>query len=331
MITAVLPIREASQVADARRRAVERARSLSLSDTASGRLSIVVTELATNLLKFGREGSILLGAYEDADGEGIQVLAFDKGPGMASVARSLEDGYSTAGSAGNGLGAVRRLSCGFAIESSPNGTVVVARVGAGPAARSGMPLWGTLEIPLAGEESCGDAVCIRRRPDGWTAIVADGLGHGPSAAEASVEAVRQFRRAENEEPSEIIARVHAGLRHTRGAAVAVARLDVGRATLSFAGIGNVAAAIATPGARQQLVSLPGTAGHNARKIQCFNYSFPPRGVFVMHSDGVSASWSLDATPGLLAAHPSVIAGVLFRDHARARDDASLIVARSGPQ
>lgn len=328
MITAVLPIDEASQVADARRRAVERGRALSLDDAAVDRLSLVVSELATNLVKFAREGRLLLGAYEDAHGEGIEVLSLDKGPGIPNVVRAMEDGFSTAGSAGNGLGAVRRLSHSFALESWSTGTAILARVGRGGRDEGRFPTWGSIEVPLKGEQSCGDAICARGDERGWTIVVADGLGHGPHAAEASVEAVRQFRRFEAEAPGVLLERIHAGLRHTRGAAVAVARLDLVQASISFAGIGNVSAAIVSRRGRQHLVSLPGTAGHNARKIATFDYPFPADGLLVMHSDGVSGSWSLDASPGLFAAHPTLIAGVLLRDHARARDDASIIVART---
>ena len=328
MITAVLPVREASQVADARRRAMDRAHSLSWGEQPAGQLSIIVTELATNLVKFAQDGVLLLDAFEDADGEGIQVLALDKGPGMSSIARCLEDGFSTAGSAGTGLGAVRRLASDFAIGSWPSGTAIMARVGTRKAPTT-FRTWGALEIPLKGEESCGDAICARRHSGGWTVLVADGLGHGPLAAEASVEAVRQFRRVDEAPPGEIIERIHAGLRHTRGAAVAVARYDEARATIAFAGIGNISATIVTGSQRQHLVSLAGTAGHNARKITTFDYALAPGSLLVMHSDGISGSWSLDSMPGLVAAHPALIAGVLFRDHARVRDDASVIVVRAG--
>lgn len=330
MIALVLPIVEASQVADARRRSEERARGMSLNEVTTGQLLLIVSELATNLLKFAREGCLLISAYEDADGDGIQVLALDKGPGMTDVARCLEDGYSTAGSAGHGLGAVRRLAHAFAIASWPDGTAVMARIGAGRLHRKIMPLWASLEVPLQGEQSCGDAICARRHSNGWTIVVADGLGHGPQAAEAAIEAIRQFRHVEGRSPAEIVERIHQGLRHTRGAAVAVSLLDEKTANLSFAGIGNIAASIVTASKRQQLVSLPGTAGHNARRISTFDHPFPRDSLLVMHSDGLSSSWSLEDHPGLFAAHPAIIAGVLFRDRARPRDDASVIVARSGP-
>jgi hypothetical protein len=47
----------------------------------------------------------------------------------------------------------------------------------------------------------------------------------------------------------------------------------------------------------------------------------------MHSDGLSARWDLMSYPGLLRRAPGVIAAVLYRDMARTRDDATVIVAR----
>jgi hypothetical protein len=47
----------------------------------------------------------------------------------------------------------------------------------------------------------------------------------------------------------------------------------------------------------------------------------------MHSDGLSAHWSLDSYPGLRARHPALIAATLYRDLARERDDVTVLVAR----
>ena len=53
---------------------------------------------------------------------------------MSDVNRCLGDGYSTGGTAGTGLGAVRRMSVEFDIHSVPGeGTVVMSRVGPAPA------------------------------------------------------------------------------------------------------------------------------------------------------------------------------------------------------
>ncbi len=103
-----IAIMEPSQVAEARRRAAVLAGSLGYDETAAGRVAIVTTELATNMVKYGGPGEMLLGTYEDETGHGIQILALDRGAGMASPAHAQQDGHSTGGSPGQGLGAVKR-------------------------------------------------------------------------------------------------------------------------------------------------------------------------------------------------------------------------------
>ena len=91
------------------------------------------------------------------------------------------------------------------------------------------------------------------------------------------------------------------------------------------------AAILLPGgARHSLVSQNGTAGASRPRVVEFQYPFPPGAMLVMHSDGVGAHWELATYPGLRVKHPSLIAGVLFRDHRRERDDASVVVVKDRP-
>jgi hypothetical protein len=47
----------------------------------------------------------------------------------------------------------------------------------------------------------------------------------------------------------------------------------------------------------------------------------------MHSDGLATQWALDRYAGLTARHPSVIAGVLYRDFRRKHDDVTVLIAR----
>jgi hypothetical protein len=101
--------------------------------------------------------------------------------------------------------------------------------------------------------------------------------------------------------------------------------DAGRAT--FAGAGNVAGSILTGGTKRQMVTVNGTLGHQMGKVRQYDYPFPTGSVLVLHSDGISANWTLDKYPGLLRKHASVIAAVLFRDFRRNRDDATVVVAR----
>jgi anti-sigma regulatory factor (Ser/Thr protein kinase) len=216
-------VTEASQVAEARRRASGVAGALGFDETAVGRTAIVATELATNLVKYATGGEMLIGTFEDETGTGVEILALDRGTGMANIAEALRDGHSTGGSPGTGLGAVRRQSQAFDIAAWPGrGVAVLARI-SGNAARATdasaptVPRWGAVGVPLRGETVNGDAHCIRSHGEGWTALVADGLGHGPLAAQASEAAVRIFRKQEGDAPRGILAAIHAGLGHTRGA------------------------------------------------------------------------------------------------------------------
>jgi hypothetical protein len=77
-----------------------------------------------------------------------------------------------------------------------------------------------------------------------------------------------------------------------------------------------------------MASHNGTAGHVAPRLRDFVYPFTGRPLVILHSDGVSARWEIDAYPGLAACHPSLVAGVIFRDHRRGRDDASVVAMRA---
>jgi hypothetical protein len=185
-----------------------------------------------------------------------------------------------------------------------------------------------VEVPMPGEQACGDGWAAYEDPEGRTVFMVDGLGHGTEAAVAAHAAIAQFERSRREAPADIVQAVHLALRHTRGGAVAVARIDYASDTVVFAGLGNIAGTLIAPtGQAKRMVSHNGTAGHNARKIQAFEYP-SPQGLLIMHSDGIASTWTLDAYPGLWRAHPMLVAGVLYRDGSRGRDDATVVVART---
>lgn len=323
-----IAVDDATAVGEARRRAVAVATLLHFGELRTGQVALVATELATNLLKHGGGGRFLLG---DA-GERIDMLALDRGRGMNDIGACLADGYSTAGTPGTGLGAVRRLADHFEVASWPaQGTAVLASVAREkPPAGAGPPRVGGVVVPKRGEAVSGDDWSWRADAEGCTVFVVDGLGHGTEAAVAANEAVKQFQRSSGEPPAEIVEQVHRAMRHTRGGAVAAARVDFASRTVAFAGVGNIAGVVLGPGGQlRRMVSHNGTAGHIVRKIQSFHYPCG-NGPMILHSDGIASSWSLDGYAGLARAHPLLLAGVLYRDFARTRDDATVVVAATEP-
>lgn len=98
-------------------------------------IALVVSELATNLLRFAPGGTILAKTCLGDTGKGIVIESRDCGPGITNVELALQDGYSTGGGLGSGLPAVRRLMDDFALTTGPAGTRIEARKWLNPRSR----------------------------------------------------------------------------------------------------------------------------------------------------------------------------------------------------
>ena len=306
------------------------AASLGLNETKSGETAIVITEAARNAVIYGGGGQLVLSGIKSKHGTRMEILALDRGPGISDLSRALQDGYSTGGTPGTGLGAIKRLAEAFDVFSNAKGTAIFARIEQMEKERhsgkSSVEFAG-LVSPIAGETASGDNMAWDISGDRCAVLMADGLGHGPQAAEAADEAVRVFRAYSAESPGSVISRLHDALKKTRGAAAAVVEIHPLSGTLTYAGVGNIAGSILSNKLSRSLVSHNGTVGHVMPRIQEFKVEWPKDGILIMHSDGLMSRWDLSAYPGLLARQPALIAGVLLRDFRRERDDASVLVMK----
>jgi anti-sigma regulatory factor (Ser/Thr protein kinase) len=326
MFTAVA---DQSQVAEARRLVCNYARSIGIGDAYVDKAAIVATELATNLIKHGGGGHVHAGRFDDAAGTGLELLALDRGRGMADVQRCSQDGYSTAGSPGNGLGAIARLADDMRIYSrSGLGTAVMARLRCAGAGASRRTQVGAALAPYPGETVCGDGFAFHEHGSSRTVMLVDGSGHGVEAARAVLVAVQAFAGSAMAPCEAIMEATHRALTPTRGAAVAVARIDAAARTVRFVGVGNIGAVLMQGTVTRHMVSHNGTAGHVAPRIREFTYDFTGDPLVILHSDGLTSRWDLAAYPGLVGQHPSLVAGVLLRDHRRGRDDTSVVAIRA---
>jgi anti-sigma regulatory factor (Ser/Thr protein kinase) len=325
-----IAIDDRSAIGEARRTSAKVAEAARFGESRSSDVQLVVTELATNLFVHAKQGEILLQLLSNGPSSGFEIIAIDHGPGIADLQSCLGDGYSKAGTRGCGLGAIKRLSNEFDIYSTrPEGTVIVSRIFSQNSPAETARLYGAINVPLSGERESGDAWQFMRLKNGLAAVVIDGLGHGPLAALAAAEAVNTFNDREFDNPTAYLEAAHNAMRSTRGAAIAVAQADFNRHTLDYAGIGNISGSIFDrSGAKSRsLVSYEGIVGSKIRKLQQFEYQWMNGDVLIMHSDGLAERWKLVNYPGLVQADVSVIAGVLYRDAKRGRDDATVFVAR----
>jgi anti-sigma regulatory factor (Ser/Thr protein kinase) len=327
-----IAIEDSSQVGEARRTAGAVAAAAGLNETDAGRFAILATEAATNIAKHAGRGEMMLRSIRAPGMRAAELVAIDNGPGIPDLDRAMRDGYSTAGSPGGGLGAFSRLATRFDMYTAAGGgTVLLARVEAPIAGERGRHTLdvGVVRVPKRGELDCGDDWGLVIDEDGRALLtVVDGLGHGRAAAEAARRAVQIATEHSSNAAGVVVATVHAGLRATRGAALAVAELSADQSSIRFSGLGNIAASVISSAGSKSLVSHNGIAGHEMRKIQEFPYDWPRDGMLVVHSDGVSSRWDLSRYPGLASRDPSVVAGVIYRDYSRGRDDALVVVVRA---
>lgn len=320
-----LPVTEASEVGMVRRAAVRLAESVGLPAHKCSDAGIIATELATNLARHAQGGRVFLQAFTSAGDTWCELLAVDAGPGVADLHRCLQDGYSSGGTSGIGFGAIRRLSDEFdAFSTEGRGTVVLSRLRREPASLTPVFRFGAVAVSAPGETVCGDAWRVVEDGQQLAVLVADGLGHGPLAAEAADLAATVFEQDPFISDGDFYTRAHGRLRGTRGAAVARALVHA-RGTVDFAGVGNIASSLVGGERGRGLPSQNGTVGAEMRRqVAGLHYDWPPHGVLLMHSDGLTSRWSLDTYPGLLVRHPAVIAAVLLRDFLRGRDDATVV-------
>ncbi|MFE7814453.1 SpoIIE family protein phosphatase [Streptomyces sp. NPDC057433] len=345
-----VPVRDSTRVRDVRVAAEEAAALAGLDQRGTAAVSLVATELATNLLKHGRDGEVLVDVVdppvlrEGSPVRAVQIAAIDHGPGIADVAGALRDGFSTTRSLGAGLGTCRRLSDDFGLHSVlGRGTVAVARVGRGAPSTPGgdggpgvsVIRAGGVNVPYAGADHSGDAWAWVRSGDRHTLMLADGLGHGLEAARASTAAVEAVRARPHLGPAETLRLLHEELGATRGAAVAVAQLDARTGRLRFAGIGNVGARLREGDRWRALLSRPGIVGvHRPGTVREDDLEWSAGNVLFLHTDGLPSRWAPPSDPGTAAADPAVTAAVTIRDAGSAarpvRDDTAVAVLTSTP-
>jgi anti-sigma regulatory factor (Ser/Thr protein kinase)/serine/threonine protein phosphatase PrpC len=316
-----------SHVGAVRRRFATLAATSGLDETRTGDAALIATELATNVIKHAGHGGALLGCIEAGGVRGVSITAWDRGPGM-DVHACLRDGMSTAGTAGAGLGAVSRLASRWdAYSRRGAGAVITACVfPRGASARTVFDAGGVC-VPHPTMTVRGDRWRAHESGQRATVIVCDGLGHGDGAAAAARAVVAAFAQRPDDALGTILEHADRAARATRGAAATIVRIDLAARQATVAGVGNVAAWVAGGESSRQLVTQHGTLGQAMPRIREERYDFPAGAHLVMCSDGLKNRLALDDHPGLLAHDPVTIAAMLWRDHARGRDDATAVVVR----
>lgn len=322
-----------SRVGEARRHAAELSARLGFDATQAGKLAVAVNELGNNLLRHASGGRLLLAARELAGTVAIELLSIDDGPGMADLQTCMQDGYSTAGSAGQGLGAVRRMADDFDVHTrAGDGSLILARfyrdrdAGDQPRRPAGGFTVGAICLAAPGEQVSGDGWGVAVHDHRADVVVVDGLGHGPDAAIAATAALAVFDLKQGGTPRHYVERAHVALRGTRGAAVGAYRIDRGSHRIRFAGAGNILGRVISGIDDRTLASQSGTAGIQMRSVQEQELEWPAHALVILHSDGIQSRWQFDDAT-VLQRDPGIVAAFVLWKFSRGRDDATVVVVR----
>ncbi|WP_018478467.1 SpoIIE family protein phosphatase [Pontibacter roseus] len=316
------------------------AESFALSTTEVGKVNIIVSELLTNLAKYSPQGGELLVKAIGKPIRGIEIICFDNGPGMKDPDRMLEDGVSTFGSAGEGLGAIKRQSDVFDLYSHPQvGTVIVSQVFKGSKATAPPSSRhyeiGNIMVPKPKEVDCGDGYAVIHQEHGVYLLALDGLGHGSHAQEAAQLAVDTFCNQPESDPASALRTIHAAIKRSRGAVGFVAFIDTRRNKITYCGIGNIAGKMYTNdnytggSPYKNIISYNGILGHNVPgSFSNQTMDWTRNNLLIVHSDGLKPRWDLSKYPNLHRHMATTIAAVLFKDYSRHTDDTLVLVCKA---
>jgi anti-sigma regulatory factor (Ser/Thr protein kinase) len=156
-----IPVRDEASVALVREAIRAEAAAIALERTRAESLVAAASEIAHNQIKHARGGEVLVRRIERAGTAGVEVLARDRGPGIADPTTALRGLVGAAGGGlGVGLSAVLRLAdeVDFDVRRG-EGTGIAARKFVTPTPRREVAVLGR---PLPGEPESGDDAVFAR-------------------------------------------------------------------------------------------------------------------------------------------------------------------------
>ena len=315
------------------RAAGQMAGELGFDPNAREEISIVVAELASNLIRHAGSGEIILEPMLSDGRQGIRVISQDRGPGIKTPQIALGDGNSEDRGLGYGLGTINRLMDDLEIvpptDDQPVSLIICRKwleqknepVGECPLG------FGVAARPIPGSKVNGDSYVIKTW--GHQALVGaiDGLGHGQFAHRASQKA-RNYLQTHYDQPfTNLFLGVGRECLTTRGVVMALARFDWQHETVEFSSIGNISTRVFGAPQGMRFNVRRGVLGHHSPNPHIEKHPWEPSYTMVMHSDGLHTIWGVNDVPGLLSMPAQIAAKKLMDALSKQNDDAVVLVVK----
>jgi anti-sigma regulatory factor (Ser/Thr protein kinase) len=325
-----IPIYDEASVSTARQRVRETGAQLNLGMELVESVALIASELTHNQLAHARQGYLVVRPLEREGIKGLELTAADIGPGIAKPASAIQDQVTrTSGSLGAGLSAVCRIADEVEFDNRlAEGTCIVARkFETAAAAAQEIAIMGK---PYPGELISGDDALYERFDDGFVTAVADGLGHGPEAREASNRAVDTIRANRGLSLEPLAAAINDALIGTRGCAMSAMRFTRHDGMLEHFSAGDVQAHLYTLRTAHFFTSTPlvlGTGPLLRQRIRVEKTAVPGNAVLAVFTDGLKSQTSLKGQLDVLRQPAIAIAQRMIEAYGRPDDDALVLVAK----
>lgn len=296
------------------------------------RCVLVAAEMLSNQIKYaGGRGFIQIW---QTGPHSLDLFALDHGPGIDNLAWALQDGMSSKGTLGKGLGSIQRLaSCTdfFSLTAAQapqgpwQGTAVWARFCPEAGSRRAGAVDTGMHLRAYGDaRENGDGIWLEQQGPVYRWLHMDALGHGPEA-----DAVRQrvFDHLDLSLPFErVFEALDRLLTGQRGAVLMLSEVDTRQHVLQFAGVGDMSAQVLCGGTARRLELAEGVVGHLHRQLRIERVDCPLGGAVITASDGLRGGWTA-SLPGLTRLRAPMQALLLGNIFGRLNDDQSVFVIR----
>lgn len=326
MIEGHLDIHEGADVSAARRLVREVGASLHLGTIVTESMAIIISELATNQLRHAGGGRAAVRPVTRDGVVGIEIEMVDHGQGLADPKRAFAGVPQNGESLGIGLAGVNRLSLELDLDTRVGeGIRILARRFGKPVRRR--PSVTILGRPIATETRAGDAACFWRTDDSLLVMLSDGVGHGVPAREASDLALATTRFHREAAPDVILTACDVALRGSRGAVLALIRVDERAHAVAAASVGNIEGGVCHLGRLEPILAQAGVVGAPWAPTICrpLLLAMPEGALLVLATDGTRGSLEECGGPAAHLLPPWELAQrILDR---RGNDDAMVVVVK----
>jgi anti-sigma regulatory factor (Ser/Thr protein kinase) len=321
-------------------------------------IATIISELASNIIKYANPGYIELRSYEWPGTVEIEVLATDTGPGIDNVEQAMQENFSSSGTLGLGLSGVKRIADAFDIHSNlGHGTCVFARknikvdtkiqvlsstkafysstserlvefrnansIKASPLINFEI---GNRTRAYPGYRVSGDQVLAIPLEQGYLLSIVDATGHGPEANKMALLLLNGLKKIASSNLSNLMIKLDQLAKGTIGAAMGLAFFDPTKQMVTYAGIGNTNLIVFND-KKWQGVSRDGILGQRLPSYTEQSTHFNPGDMAIMFTDGLSESLIKKEALKLRFLDANTIAYRLVDLLGKTHDDASCIVIK----